>query len=533
DREHWAWKFRDFPINMLQTGMVPMAMLYAARPGDSPYAGEPRMLQWTLAAVRATLNRQHRNGSFDSVAPYSQDHGVTLQLVLALAATLRILGASAGQDVHAEVARAVRRACAFAEQSVEDYAFISNHHAFFALAWHYAGELLGDSTLTARGSATVNAILARQSSDGWYEEYGGPDPGYESLGIAYLAQYLAATHHAGLAESLERSLEFFAHCVHPDGSVGGSYGSRLTHLWYPAGFELLAAGSPRAAAIAAFLRDRLGRLNVVTPDSVDAHNLPSMLLSYLLAADARRHSSAPADPQILPCESRHLWRHFNESGVTVAATPHYYAVTNARHGGVLSICDRRSERLVYDDSGLIVQSGCATWCSATPAAVERIETSADSFTATSVVRLGSSANTPLTPGKFLILRILGLTAFRSVALGRRIRRLVIARLITARKAGPLTYERSITFRDASIAISDRLAGRLASGIRGIRLTRDFQPFHMGSARYFHQRDLSETPVVDTAPGAHGPGAREWFGGLRSEVRWSAAGEVSCTRDSVL
>ncbi|MGQ0539003.1 MAG: hypothetical protein ACT4R6_08675, partial [Gemmatimonadaceae bacterium] len=42
DREHWAWKFRDFPINMLQTGMVPMAMLYAARPGDSPYAGEPR-----------------------------------------------------------------------------------------------------------------------------------------------------------------------------------------------------------------------------------------------------------------------------------------------------------------------------------------------------------------------------------------------------------------------------------------------------------------------------------------------------------
>ena len=28
DREHWGWKFRDFPITMLQAALYPLALLY-------------------------------------------------------------------------------------------------------------------------------------------------------------------------------------------------------------------------------------------------------------------------------------------------------------------------------------------------------------------------------------------------------------------------------------------------------------------------------------------------------------------------
>ncbi|MGH7710974.1 MAG: hypothetical protein ACREOG_06800, partial [Gemmatimonadaceae bacterium] len=272
DRDHWSWKFRDFPIAMLQTGMVPLALLYADRAPTNPYAGSARMLDWTLASMSGTLRRQHRNGAFDSVAPYSQDHGVTLQLVLALTTALRVLNEDVPGALRDQVADAVRRACAFASRSDEDYAFISNHQGFFALAWHEAGRLLDDKELTDRGAATVDSIIQHQSPDGWYAEYGGPDPGYESLGIAYLATYLAHTSHARLAESLKRSVEFYTHCIHPDGSVGGSYGSRLTQLWYPSGFELLAATDPMSERVAEFMTERLPRGNVVTPDAVDAHN---------------------------------------------------------------------------------------------------------------------------------------------------------------------------------------------------------------------------------------------------------------------
>lgn len=519
DRDHWSWKFRDFPIAMLQTGMVPMAQLYADRAADNPYGGSARMLEWTMASMTGTLRRQHRNGAFDSVAPFSQDHGVTLQLVLALTSTMRLLNSDVPNALRDEVAESVRRACAFAARSEEDYAFISNHQGFFALAWRAAGQLLGDKELSRRGAATVDRIIDHQSPDGWYEEYGGPDPGYESLGISYLATYLRETGYQRLAESLKRSVQFYAHCIQLDGSVGGSHGSRLTQLYYPGGFELLAATDPLAARVAEFLSERLARGNVVTPDTVDAHNLPSLVQSYLVAAS---EGMTLSDSTRLPCESADLWRHFDGSGLTVAATPHYYAATTPRRGGITTICDRRSERLVYEDSGLLVESRGATWSSATPSAVIGVRASKDARTVQSTVTCGRAGNAQLTAGKFLILRALGLTAFRSLALGSFLRRMIISRLITAREPGPCTCERSVRFEDDCVTIEDRLRVPDRQEIRGVRLTRGFQPFHMGSARYFHERDLAEMPVVDSAAGGGGwTGPTEWS--ARSVFRWTESG----------
>jgi hypothetical protein len=526
DRDHWAWKFRDFPIAMLQTGIVPVAMLYANKRPDNPYGGAPRMLEWIVAAITATIRRQHRNGAFDSVAPFSQDHGVTLQLILALTTALRVLRNDVSDALRDQVAAAVRRGCAFAARSDEDYAFISNHQAFFALAWLRAGELLGDGALSRRAATTIDGIIDRQSADGWYAEYGGPDPGYESLGISYLATYLVDSEHPRLAESLSRSVRFFSHFVHPDGSVGGCYGSRLTQLWYPSGFELLASTDPVAGRIAAFLRPRLDRANVVTPDTVDAHNLPLLVQSYLVAADAAEAKRPLLDSEhttSLPCESRDLWRYFDDAGLTVAATPHYYAVTNARRGGIISICDRRTEQLVYEDSGVVMETGRRIWSSATPADVTHVEASAAQRTVASTVRCGRAGNLPLTPGKFLILRALGLTVFRSLALGGLLRRMIIARLITGRERGPCTCERSVRFEADRVTIDDSLALLDRRRVDGVRITRGFQPFHMGSARYFHLRDLRETPVVDRpAGGWTGPSA--WS--AHCVVRWSEAGVPS-------
>jgi hypothetical protein len=533
DRDHWSWKFRDFPIAMMQTGMVPVALLYADRGPDSPYGGSPRMLEWTIASIRGTLRRQHRNGAFDSVAPFSQDHGVSLQLVLALTSALRVIKDDVPAALRDDVAESVRRACAFAARSEEDYAFISNHQGFFALAWHVAGELLGDKELMRRGTATVDSIIDHQSPDGWYEEYGGPDPGYESLGISYLATYLSQTGYQRLAESLKRSVEFYSHCVQLDGSVGGSYGSRLTQLYYPSGFELLAArGDPLAGRVAEFLSERLPRGNIVTPDTVDAHNLPSLVHSYLVAAAAAPDSITPAQSKRLPCESSDLWRHFDGSGLTVAATPHYYAVTAPRRGGITTICDRRTEQLFYEDSGFLIESSDATWSSATPSHVLAVSASAPDRTVQSKVTCGRAGNEQLTAAKFLVLRFLGLTAFRSLALGSFIRRMIISRLITAREQGPCTCERSVRFEDERIAIEDRLKVPDRHQILGVRLTRGFQPFHMGSARYFHERDLTEMPVVDRASVGEGVGGgtwtsqSEWF--ARSVFRWTESGIPSQT-----
>jgi len=276
DRDHWCWKFRDFPVTTLQSAIYPLALLWRYPFPQNPCYRNQRVLGWIEAAVWNLCGRQHPNGAFDSVGPYTQDHGVSLYVVYNLTETLLLLKDELPTVLVDSIKNTVRQACRFALHSSEDYAFITNHQAFIALALLNAGELLGEAGLKERAEGIISQILQHQSEDGWYREYEGPDPGYESLGLFYLASYWQKTGSPRLLESMRRSVEFYSHCVHPDGGVGGIYGSRHTSLFYPAGFEILAAEIPMADAVARFVRERFRIGNVVTLAAVDPQNLPSL-----------------------------------------------------------------------------------------------------------------------------------------------------------------------------------------------------------------------------------------------------------------
>lgn len=487
DRDHWAWKFRDFPINMLQTGLLPLAWLFGRQAEDNPYAGNEQLREWIAGGLECLLARQHGNGAFDTVGPYTQDHGVTLAMAYTVGSLLPAMDGALPSPLRDRALESVARACRFAVQSEEDYAFISNHQALFALAWQRAGRLLGDVALVARGEATVGAILGHQSADGWYREYGGPDPGYESLGILYLALYRQAQPDPALDASLTRALAFHAHCVHPDGSVGGGYGSRHTSLWYPGGFELLAGDFPMARSTARFLRERLALGNIVTPATVDPHNLPSLLSGYLVAADASLPAVEEACPA-LPCQGEAPLRLFNDSGLAVAATPHYFAVTNLSKGGVLAVFDRERARLLHEDAGYVLQASGADWTSALLGAGHRFVRTGDDGVEVSAT-FGRARREVLTPLKFLLLRILNLTVFRSRRLGALVRRMIIARLVTGRIEGPFRLRRRIVFTPEQVVVDDEIVADVREGVTSVVRPRSFTAVHMGSARYFHPREL--------------------------------------------
>ena len=489
DRDHWGWHFRDFPIGMLQAGIVPLAVAWSARWPDNPYAGSTRLREWILAALEATLRRQHRNGSFDSVGPFTQDHGVTLQMANAIAMTLRCLGDAAPADLSARAREAVHRASRFASRSDEDYAFISNHRALFALAWLRAGALLDDDSLRQRADRELQAVLDHQSREGWHAEYGGADPGYQSLCMAWLAQFQAERPSEALAASLRRAVEFIAHTVHPDGGVGGVYGSRLTSLWFPSGFEQLAGEDPLAAAVADAVTEGIASGAVVTPESTDIHNLPPLLHSYLVAAEAAGGRAQSNGTTSLPREALAGTRYFDEAGLVVSGSPRYYAVMNLRRGGVGYVFARATRRMAWEDAGYVARCGDQAWTSALDAA--EVTTEADgSFTIQA--RLGEAKREVLTPARFVLLRLANLTLFRIVAVGAVLRRMIIARLITSRRAGHFLFSRRMQFTPDDIEIRDRLHRESGPRADAIVRARAFTPFHMGSSRYFHPRDLVES-----------------------------------------
>lgn len=490
DRDHWAWKFRDFPVTMLQAGVLPLAWLWRTPGTGNPWAGSANLLHWIQGALEVVLARQHRNGAWDTVAPNSQDHGVTLAQCYVLATTAQRLGDACPAPLAERIGEALLRGTRFAARSDEDYAFITNHQALFALAWLRAGRQLGDEALGRRADQVIAGIIAHQSPDGWYAEYGGPDPGYETFALQHLAELERERPSPELSRSVDRSLEFLAHCVQPDGGVGGGHGSRHTVQWYPAGFELLAGRSGVARSIAAFMRPRLEQAQVVTPRTVDLHNLPLLLHSYCLAAEARSSSLPEAATEPLPCHRVAPLRHFPGAGLVVASTPAYFALCGLRKGGVLAVFSRARESLVYEDAGYVAAAGRDYWSSALLGLAEAGAVEGGVGRARS--RLGRAPRTVLRPLSFLLLRVLNLTVFRSLLLGRLVRRMIIAKLITGRRPGPLALRREVTFGPDQVTVRDHLEGRLA-GLSALWRPRAFTAIHMGSARYYHPRDLVELP----------------------------------------
>ncbi len=501
DRDHWSWKFRDFPLTMLQTGMLPLAHLWASDRPENPYRQSPRLLRWLVDAMHETLRRQHRSGAFDSVAPNTMDHGVTLAMVYTLATVARYLDASLPPDLVRRLGPAVRLACRFAARSDEDYAFISNHHALFALAWLRAADLLGEPELLQRADGEIGQIIAHQSADGWYAEYGGPDPGYESLGINYLAQYDAERPGEQLRSSMHRAVAFLSHCVHPDGTVGGLYGSRGTSLWYPAGMEHLAQHDPVARAVACHVASFLDQSQVVTTATSDPENLALLVHSYLMAADLVaaqdgtpiENSDGAADS--LPCKTLRGVRLFEGSGITVAGTPQYYAVLNGNRGGTGMVHARATARLVHQDSGYFLESNDGVWTSAMHLGTVRPGGNGGR-TVMVLARFARANRAVLTPGRFIVLRLLNLTVFRVGALGRLVRRAVIGRLVTRRTPGPYLLEREVRFGEDRITFVDRLRTGQRRDVTRLSRTDRSLAMHMGSGNYFHMRDLADTSGME-------------------------------------
>lgn len=532
DREHWAWKFRDHPVNMLHWAMLPLAALWDRPWPDNPYHRNPRLLGWLARALETLIARQHRNGAFDTVGPFTQDHGVTLAMAYGITSAIETLGAALPDGLAGRCTESVRRACDFAATSSEDYAFISNHQALFALAWLRAHRLLGDATLLERAEQTVREVIAQQSRDGWYREYGGPDPGYESLGIHYLAQYWRLRPSEVLLDSLERAVDFYRHCVHPDGSVGGDYGSRHTSLYVPGGFELLAHRLPHAGSVARFMRDRLARGNVATPWTVDDHNLAPLLQGYLTAADVRDARSTtmgvPPEPNAesltLPCETLHGVRVFDDSALTVAGTQHYFAVANLSKGGVTRIFSRTTGRLAYQDAGYLLESGGFTWGSQSLGLARSRGKDKEEGVQTEAT-FAQVRQEELTPSKFLLLRILNLTVFRSVRLGALVRRMIIAQLVTGRTSGDFKLERRLRFASDRVVFEDVLRSVSKAPVERVRLARRFMPIHMGSAKYFHGNDLEDTPLPDL-DGVAGELTASRASSRRFEIVFDAAGAVT-------
>ncbi len=479
DRRYWGWKIVDFPEATFQRNVYPLSWLLR-KPDPDFSVSRDALFESVQAGLSYTADIQHSNGSFDQAFPWEQSFGATAFLLHPLLEAYRSLESNCTQEFRGKIEGCLRRSAEFLCRHDERHGRISNHIAGAALSLFHCSDQFGDPRYQQRAWSLLERLLDDQSKEGWFPEYGGADPGYQTLCLYYLAGIYRLRPDNRLREALRRAVEFLSWFAHPDGTFGGEYGSRRTAIFYPGGLALLAREIPLAGSLVRFMADSIAKGRTVTLNDVDSANIAPILENYLTVLDVGLPDPVEENP-LLPCQTDDAKRNFAEAGIFVRGTPRYYALFGASNGGVLKVFDSREKKPIWNDSGYVGQTFTGEYittqvtdlnrpCKLTEKDI-RVETTFYSLPRTSPA-----------PGSFALLRLVNLTVMRSIRMGNYIKKLLVNLLMTRRRPAPLKLTRTVEFGAETIYVTDRITGRLP--LRWLEYGRPFVAIHMASARYF-------------------------------------------------
>jgi hypothetical protein len=480
DRRFWGWKTTDFPEATLQRNAYPLAW-FLQHPDPRFSVNAELLTEVVLAALRFSASIQHRDGSFDQAFPNEHSFGATAFLLHSLLEAFRsVRDAVIPATWSSTIESCLRRAAEFLCRHNERHGCISNHLAGAALSLIATGDYFDEPRYKKRSSTLIDQVLASQSDEGWFPEYGGSDPGYQTLCLYYLAKIYRLHPDSQLKHALEHAVEFLSWFAHPDGTFGGEYGSRRTAIFYPGGLALLARDIPIAADLLRFMLEATAQGLTVTLNDVDIINFAPVLENYMAVLEAgtawQEEGSIP-----LPCKAVLAKRDFVEAGIYVRKTARYYALFGASNGGVLKVFDCRQKKAIWNDSGYMGQTTEGDYITTQVTDLNRpcMLTENDVRVETSFCSLPRFSPTPFA---FVLLRLLNLTVMRSIQMGNYIKKLLVNLLITAKRQASLNLTRTVHFGAETITVTDKINGRQT--MRWIEYGRPFVAIHMASARYF-------------------------------------------------
>jgi hypothetical protein len=480
DRRYWSWKLVDFPEATFQRNVWPLAWWYR-RLAD----GDMRR-QLLLDAVRAALTYtcriQHRNGAFDQAFPNEYSFGATAFLVDPLLAAYLVVRDAVSDGEQGATEDCLRRGADFLCRHDETHGHIANHLAGAVWSLVQCADLFGEPRYEVRAMELLDRILDRQSAEGWFLEYEGADPGYQTLCMHYLAQVATRRTLPTLNEALDRAVDFISWCIHPDGSFGGEYGSRRTPVFYPGGIALLAARLPLARSMSEFMAASAVAGTTVGLADVDMGNMAPLLTSTMLALDAWKVGAGETAVE-LPWEIKEARRDFPDAGFYMRGLGRHYAVLGASNGGVLKVFERETRRLVLDDAGYLGETRDSMRL--TTQITERARPCRVLEDAVELDAQFHALKAPVpTPFQFLVLRALNLTVMRSIFIGNLIKILLVRLLISGRKTVPLHMVRRVEFTTVGISVRDRIESTGGPVLISLGCGRPFVAVHMASSRYY-------------------------------------------------
>ncbi|HUT13031.1 MAG TPA: hypothetical protein VMY42_21225 [Thermoguttaceae bacterium] len=342
DRQFWHYRTSSFPSQMFQEGVLPLALVYSVKLPGNRWQGDLRVRELAVAAMRFAARSSHRDGSCDDYYPFERALGAAVFSLQAAARAYQLLELDDGELLGWFERRAhwlIRH---------DESGHLANHQALAALGLLRVWQITKTQAYRDAAEARIRTLLDWQSDEGWFEEYGGADPGYQTVTIDCLAKIRRLTGAEQLDEPLRKAVAFARMFLHPDDSYAGQYGSRGTYHFYPHGMELLAADDPNAADLAdGFLRGlAAGKQAALSDDRMYAHRLGNLIEAYV--------DWAPTRPAPSPQPETDSTRYLPQARLLVRRRRTAQTVISAARGGVFK--HFAPGRSPVSDAGLIVET---------------------------------------------------------------------------------------------------------------------------------------------------------------------------------
>lgn len=328
DRHHWHYKIRDFPSAILQQGMLVLDALSRYDHEDNPLRERPIVREWIDAAMHFWAWQQLRSGAFNEYYPYEEGYPPTAFSLNAVTLVFRNRGFPTPDR---PVRAAIQRACNWLLEHPEREALNQEAAGLAALA--NAARIPDVHVDQARLDERLDTLLAAQSPEGWFPEYGGADLGYLSVTIDCLWDIFELTEDEKLREAIGRAVGFLAAMVTVSHETPVMTNSRNSDYVVPYGLVRAAEHNGLAAGIVRELYRGVSRPDHFLRRTDDRYCCHYVYPSCFRALPYLGRMAAAAS---LPCEEGGD-RFFHEAGVFVRHQLGEASVFVAgRKGGVVS-----------------------------------------------------------------------------------------------------------------------------------------------------------------------------------------------------
>jgi hypothetical protein len=490
DRNYWAWKAKDFPDSILQYSLMPLLRVVKAPPSELKTQEKRYYLDTAVWASKFLLKIQHSNGSFDKSYPNELSSGIVFSVLPLWISILSNYKKDLEPELFGAIEKGFDRAVSYVLRNKENYAVISNHLAHYAYVLFLIDKIWSNPACKNLGQLYIKTILKHQSSDGWYLEYEGPDMGYQTRTLSYIARILAIFPDEELKRSSLRSLQFISAFAYPDGSFGGEIGSRNTSIIYPYGFAWFAKYDSTASALLNFSVQSMNRGQGVQLHQTDLDNFIRLFDDHIETQQLLQNYTL-MEPTQLPMEKKELRIYFKDAGITVHRKSWYYAVVNFKKGGIFKVFDVAKNKLVRNDTGWVYKNNAEIFSNQMHQQPLDLKVEKDSSYIRGV--FFRSSHKYLNPVSLILLRFFNLTFWRFQLIADFAKSMIVKVLFTQKIRSDITFERYFEW-GGDIKVKTVLNWD-DSKERFIQQTFQFVSVPMASSKYFQISDIQTTEPV--------------------------------------